>query len=142
MIHSLGTFVEEYAMRGSGELLSYVDVEARVRRDHPLRAIGVLANGALDALSGAFSCFTDQRAVPQSLQRCFCAMLVQAFYSIGSGRQMMEHLQFDFLFRKLNELPKIRLFRQAPATSWSIFSSTMAMIQASSASIGELFNDH
>lgn len=38
-------------MRGSdersGSLFSYVDLEARVRRDHPLRAIRKIANAAL-----------------------------------------------------------------------------------------------
>jgi hypothetical protein len=41
-------------MRGSddrtGELFSYVDLEARVRRDHPLRAIRAIVNEALAAL--------------------------------------------------------------------------------------------
>ena len=41
-------------MRGgdnqTGELFSYVDLEARVRRDHPLRAIRMIANEALSAL--------------------------------------------------------------------------------------------
>jgi len=46
-------------MRGSdgksGELFSYVDLEKRVRRDHPLRAIREMANGALALLSGDFA---------------------------------------------------------------------------------------
>jgi hypothetical protein len=46
----------EVMMRGtdrrSGELFSYVDLEQRVRADHPLRAIRETANAALDALSG------------------------------------------------------------------------------------------
>src|SRR5882762_570130 len=45
-------------MRGSnqrsGELFSYVDLEKRVRLDHPLRAIRVLTDSALEALSGRF----------------------------------------------------------------------------------------
>lgn len=39
-------------MRGgdnrTGELFSYVDLEARVRRDHPLRAIRTMVNEALE----------------------------------------------------------------------------------------------
>jgi transposase len=46
-------------MRGSdkrsGALFSYVDLEARVRGDHPLRAIRRLADAALEALSEDFS---------------------------------------------------------------------------------------
>ena len=46
-------------MRGgddrSGELFSYVDLEARVRRDHPLRAIRAIVNEALSALEREFA---------------------------------------------------------------------------------------
>lgn len=46
-------------MRGtdkrSGELFSYVDLEQRVRADHPLRAIRTVVNEAMDALSGEFA---------------------------------------------------------------------------------------
>jgi hypothetical protein len=39
----------------AGELFSYVDQEARVRRDHPLRAIGTIVNEALSALERDFA---------------------------------------------------------------------------------------
>ena len=46
-------------MRGSdersGSLFSYVDLEARVRRSHPLRLIREIANAALADLSGDFA---------------------------------------------------------------------------------------
>ena len=46
-------------MRGwderSGSLFRYVDLEARVGKDHPLRTIRVVVNAALAALSGDFS---------------------------------------------------------------------------------------
>jgi transposase len=46
-------------MRGSdgrsGSLFSYVDLEARVRSDHPLRAIRGIANAALADLTGEFA---------------------------------------------------------------------------------------
>ncbi|MCA3370953.1 MAG: IS5/IS1182 family transposase, partial [Roseomonas sp.] len=45
-------------MRGNdavaGSLVSYVDLEKRVRPDHPLRVIRGLVNGALADLSAAF----------------------------------------------------------------------------------------
>jgi len=86
--------------RRSGELFSYVDVEARVRRDHPLRAIRALANAALEALSGDFAALygsTGRPSIPPEM--LLRAMLLQAFYSIRSERQMMERLEFDLLFR-------------------------------------------
>ena len=46
-------------MRGgderSGSLFSYVDLEARVGKDHPLRTIRLIVNEALAVLSGEFS---------------------------------------------------------------------------------------
>lgn len=46
-------------MRGddnrTGELFSYVDLEPRVRRDHPLRAIRRIVNEALSALEQDFA---------------------------------------------------------------------------------------
>ena len=90
-------------MRGgderSGALFSYVDLEARVGNDHPLRAIRGVVNEALAALSGEFSELTRGRP-PRSRPRSFLrAMLLQAFYSIRSERQLMERLEFDLLFR-------------------------------------------
>src|SRR6266478_3850207 len=91
-------------MRGSdersGSLFSYVDLEARVRGDHPLRAIREIANAALGDLSGEFTAlytnFGRPSIAPEKLLR---AMLLQAFYSVRSERQLMERLEFDLLFR-------------------------------------------
>src|SRR6267378_6432791 len=91
-------------MRGSnqrsGELFSYVDLEKRVRLDHPLRAIRALTDPALGALSGAFAALYSglgrPSIAPEMLLR---AMLLQAFYSVRSERQLMERLEFDLLFR-------------------------------------------
>jgi transposase len=67
-------------MRGgderTGERISYVDLEKRVRSDHPLRPI---------------------RAIPP--EKLLRAMLCEVFYSIRSERQLMEGLEYDLLFR-------------------------------------------
>jgi hypothetical protein len=49
----------------TGELFSYVDPEARVRRNHPLRAIRTIVNEALSALEREFAglYFADWAAV-------------------------------------------------------------------------------
>ncbi len=91
-------------MRGSdersGSLFSYVDLEARVRGDHPLRAIREIANAALGDLSGEFTAlyanFGRPSIAPEKLLR---AMLLQAFYGVRSERQLMDRLEFDLLFR-------------------------------------------
>ena len=91
-------------MRGgderSGSLFSYVDLEARVGKDHPLRAIRGVVNEALAALSGAFSALYSRSGRPSiPPEKLLRAMLLQAFYSIRSERQLMERLEFDLLFR-------------------------------------------
>ena len=85
-------------MRGldqqTGELFSYVDLEARVRADHPLRPIRTIVNEALASLEGEFAPLYAQVgrpsiAAPEKLLR---ATLLQAFYSIRSERQVIERL--------------------------------------------------
>jgi transposase len=91
-------------MRGSddrsGELFSYVDLEARVRGDHPLRAIRVVVNEALVALEREFAALYSPLGRPSiPPEKLLRAMLLQAFYSIRSERLLMERLEYDLLFR-------------------------------------------
>ncbi|MDI1327197.1 MAG: IS5 family transposase [Brevundimonas sp.] len=92
-------------MRGSdgrtGSLFSYVDLEARVRRDHPLRPIRQIADAALLDLSEDFAALYPPRLGRPSVppERLLRAMLLQAFYGIRSERQLMERMEFDLLFR-------------------------------------------
>jgi transposase len=92
-------------MRGSderaGSLFSYVDLEERVRRDHPLRPIREIANAALLGLSEDFAALYPPRLGRPSIapERLLRAMLLQAFYGIRSERQLMERMEFDLLFR-------------------------------------------
>jgi transposase len=92
-------------MRGSdersGSLFSYVDLEARVRRGHPLRPIREAANAALAELTGDFSALYAQRMGRPSIapEKLLRAMLLQAFYGLRSERQLMDRLEFDLLFR-------------------------------------------
>ena len=91
-------------MRGkderSGRLFSYVDFEARVPQNHPLRAIRALTNATLAEMSEdieALYAHTGRPGIaPEKLLR---ALLLQAFYSIRSERHLMEQLEFNLLFR-------------------------------------------
>jgi hypothetical protein len=91
-------------MRGDdgicGSLFSYIDLEKRVRADHPLRVIRQVANAALQSLSGEFqklySPIGRESIPPERLMR---ALLLQAFYSIRSERQLVERIDTDLLFR-------------------------------------------
>ncbi len=91
-------------MRGedqsSGTFFSYVDLEARVPLTHPLRLIREIVN---DVLAGLWSDFeaayshTGRPSIPP--EKLLRALLLQAFYSIRSERQLMEQLNFNILFR-------------------------------------------
>lgn len=91
-------------MRGSdectGALFSYVDLEARVRVDHPLRSILEIANAALKDLTKDFETLYSGMGRPSiPPEKLLRAMLLQAFYGIRSERQLMERMEFDLLFR-------------------------------------------
>jgi transposase len=91
-------------MRGtderSGQLFSYVDLESRVRRDHPLRVIREIANEALVSLTPDFSALYSKVGRPSiPPERLLRAMLLQAFYSVRSERLLVERLDTDLLFR-------------------------------------------
>ena len=83
----------------TGSLFSYVDIEGRLQPDHPLRAVRALTDETLAAMERepAVLYSGDRPSIaPQMLLR---AMLLQAFYSLRSERQLMERTEFDLLFR-------------------------------------------
>ena len=91
-------------MRGtddhSGDLFSYVDLEARVPADHPLRPIRALVDEALLVLSPDFERLYSRTGRPSiAPEKLLRALLLQAFYTIRSERQLMEQLDYNLLFR-------------------------------------------
>jgi transposase len=91
-------------MRGDdeicGSLFSYVALEERVRADHPLRVLRAIANAALKALGDEFAALYSpigRGSIPP--ERLMRALLLQAFYSIRSERQLVERIEYDLLFR-------------------------------------------
>ena len=76
MIHSSPPDMAEGKMRGtdrrSGELFSYIDLEHRVRQNHPLRPIREMANTALAALSNDFDGLYSRTGRPN------CSMTAQS----------------------------------------------------------------
>ena len=82
-------------MRGSdertGELFSYVDLEKRVPAKHPLRLVRVVVNEVLSRLDGDFAKGYAIGGRPSiAPERLLRALLLQAFYTIRSERQLME----------------------------------------------------
>src|SRR6516162_2828398 len=91
-------------MRGSdersGELFSYVDLEERVPARHPLRLIRRIVNEVLVALNGEFAkIYADSGRPSIAPERLLRALLLQAFYTIRSERQLMEQLDYNLLYR-------------------------------------------
>ena len=91
-------------MRGSdattGSLFSYVDLDDRVPRRHPLRLVREIVNEVLAEMSSDFEAMysaTGRPSIPP--ERLSRALLLQAFYSIRSERQLMEQLDFNLLYR-------------------------------------------
>jgi len=81
-------------------MFSYVSCEQRVPLDHPLRAILSIVDTALAALSGDFQKLYALNGRPSiAPERLLRALLLQAFYSVRSERQLMEQLDYNLLFR-------------------------------------------
>ena len=91
-------------MRGgdvrSEALFSYVSCEARVPLNHPLRSIQKIVGEALGALTGEFEKLYAKDGRPSiPPEKLLRALLLQAFYSVRSERQLMEQLDYNLLFR-------------------------------------------
>ena len=91
-------------MRGSDVrtegLFSYVGCEARVPVAHPLRPIRAIVDKALEVLSPEFAKLYSQIGRPSiPPEKLLRALLLQAFYSVRSERQLMEQLDYNLMFR-------------------------------------------
>jgi transposase len=91
-------------MRGGdtqqGHMWSYIQPEQRVPQDHPLRPIRAMVDQALKELSPRFALLyshTGRPSIPP--EQLLRALLLQAFYSVRSERQLMEQLDYNLLFR-------------------------------------------
>ena len=104
--------------RNSGALFSYVSCEARVPGDHPLRAIRAIVDEALEVLSPAFEGLYSKVGRPSiAPEKLLRALLLQAFYSVRSERQLMEQLDYNLLFRWF-----VGLSMDAPVWDPTVFS--------------------
>ena len=104
--------------RDGGALFSYVSCEARVPAAHPLRAIRAIVDEALEVLSPAFDQLYSKLGRPSiAPEKLLRALLLQAFYSIRSERQLMEQLDYNLLFRWF-----VGLSMDAPVWDATVFS--------------------
>src|SRR4029077_3098750 len=91
---------------GAEGFFSYVRLEERIPKDHPLRSIRALADEALASLNkrfeGLYSTIGRPSIAPEMLLR---ATLLQAFFSVRSERMLMEQINYNLLFRWFVGLP-------------------------------------
>ena len=88
------------ADRQTAELFSYLSPEALVPAGHPLRRIRPLVNAALERLSAEFDAIYAEAGRPSiPPERLLRALLLQAFFSVRSERQLMEQLAYNMMFR-------------------------------------------
>ena len=91
-------------MRGPDEqtadMFSYLSPEARVRADHPLRAIRLMTDQVLRELSPRFQrMYSDMGRPSIPPEQLLRALLLQGLYTIRSERLLMEEIDYSILFR-------------------------------------------
>jgi len=81
-------------------MFSYISAERRVPKDHPLRAIRVMADAALKELGPCFDTIYANSGRPSiAPEKLLRALLLQILYTVRSERQLMEQLDYNSLFR-------------------------------------------
>jgi transposase len=81
-------------------LFSYLAIEDRIPMAHPLRAMRALVNPMLAAMSDRFAgMYSDMGRPSIPPEHLIRAMLLQKLYTIRSERQLVEHLEFNLLYR-------------------------------------------
>jgi transposase len=87
------------ADRQTGKLFSYVSPESLVLPDHPLRAIRLLVNAALERLSPAFAAMYARSGRPSiAPEKLVRALLLRALFTVRSERQLMQQITYNMLF--------------------------------------------
>lgn len=76
--------------RQNHTLFSYVRPDSRIPKDHPIRLIREITDVALKSLSDRFDAAYSTEGRPSiPPERLLRALLIQAFYSVRSERQLM-----------------------------------------------------
>jgi transposase len=75
-------------------------LEQRIPRDHPLRELRRLTDVVLCSLGGEFDSLYSASGRPSiAPEYILRALLLQAFYTIRSERQLVEQIQYNLLYR-------------------------------------------
>ncbi len=100
------------------EMFSYIDLESRIPKRHPIREICRIVDQTLPLLEPAFEQIYSGRGRPSiPPEQLIRALLLQIFYTTRSERQLMERIDYDLLFRWF-----VGLSLDAPVWNHSVFS--------------------
>jgi transposase len=81
-------------------LYSYRTLEERIPEAHPLRKWRVLVDGILQSMSPEFQALYSRRGRPSiAPERLLRASLIQTLFSIRSERQLVQHIEYNLLYR-------------------------------------------
>jgi transposase len=102
--HAPTFFEGSDGMRGPDEqtadMFSYLSPEARVRADHPLRAIRLMTDQVLRELSPRFERMCSDMGRPSiPPEQLLRALPLQGLYTIRSERLLIEGIDYSILFR-------------------------------------------
>lgn len=91
-------------MRGTDHiqnaLFSYVSLEDRIPKEHPLRRVKILTDTILRSMSDSFDSLYAKGGRPSiAPERLLRASLLQCLFSIRSERALVEHIDFNMMFR-------------------------------------------
>lgn len=81
-------------------MFSYRSLEERIPAGHPLRKLRVLVDGILGSMNGTFAqlySHTGRPGIPA--ERLLRASLLQVLFSIRSERQLVQHIEYNLLYR-------------------------------------------
>lgn len=81
-------------------MFSYRSLEQRIPAGHPLRKLRVLVDGILGSMNGTFAklySHTGRPGIPA--ERLLRASLIQVLFSIRSERQLVQHIEYNLLYR-------------------------------------------
>lgn len=88
--------------RADGQMRMFfsMNVEERIRKNHPLRPLKKVVDEILSGLSVQFDAAYSKLGRPSvPPERLLKALLLQALYSVRSERQLVERIDTDLLFR-------------------------------------------
>ena len=91
-------------MRGDdqrqGGVFSYISMEQRIPKEHPLRSLRAMVDEVLKEMSPRFGRMYSSQGRPSiAPERLLRALLLQVLYSVRSERLLMEQLDYNLLFR-------------------------------------------